>query len=215
MPHSPDLMRDLVATTATDLGPDAPTLCPPWTVRDLLAHLVARESRPDTLPGIGLPVPPLQRHTDKVQEQIAARPFAELVDQVRSGPPAWWPTRIPALDRAVNVAELAVHHEDLVRAQPGWEPTPLPDPVPSQLWGTVRTAGRMLYRSAPCGVVAVAPSHGRAALHRPGQGQGSVVITGTPLELLLHAFGRDQVARVEVTGEEEDVAALAAHRRGA
>ncbi len=215
MPHSPDLLRDLVARTATELGPDAPTLCPPWTVRDLLAHLVVRETRPDTLPGIGLPLPPLQRHTERVQDEVAARPFAELVDQVRSGPPPWWPTRLPVLDRAVNVAELAIHHEDLARARPGWAPTDLPDPVPAQLWGTVRTAGRLLYRDAPCGVVVVAPGHGRAAVRRPPAGRGSVVLTGAPLELLLHAFGRDQVARVEAAGEDRDVQALSSHSRGA
>ncbi|WP_151523264.1 TIGR03085 family metal-binding protein [Serinicoccus kebangsaanensis] len=215
MPHSPALLRDLVATTATDLGPDAPTLCPPWTVRDLLAHLVVRESRPDALPGVGLPVAALQRHTEQVQRGVAARPFAALVQQVRSGPAAWWPTRLPPLDRAVNVAELAIHHEDLVRAQPGWQPTVLPEEVQRQLWSTVRSAGRMLYRGAPCGVVAVAPGYGRAALRRPPAGRGTVVLTGPPLELLLHAFGRDRVARVEVSGGDAELAELARHRRSA
>ena len=215
MPHTPDLLRELVARTATALGPDAPTLCSPWTVRDLLAHLVVRESRVDALPGVGLPVPALQRHTEKVQEGVAARPFAQLVEEVRRGPARFWPTQVPALDRTVNVAELSIHHEDMTRARPGWEPTVLPEGVQAQIWGTVRTAGRMLYRSAPCGVVAVAPGHGRVALRRPPQGRGSVVLTGAPLELALHAFGREQDARVESTGDDRDLAALAAHRRSA
>ena len=215
MPHTPDLLRELVATTAVRLGPDAPTLCDPWTVRDLLAHLVVRESRVDALPGVGLPVPALQRHTERVQDRAARRPFDELVDAVRGGPAPWWPTRLPALDRAVNVAELCIHLEDLVRAQPGWEPTELPEGTSEQLWGTLRTTGRMLYRSAPCGVVAVAPGHGRVALRRPPEGSGTVVLTGAPLELLLHAFGRERVARVDAEGEDRDVDALAAHRRSA
>ena len=36
------------------VGPDAPTLCERWTTRDLTAHLVVRERRPDALPGTEL-----------------------------------------------------------------------------------------------------------------------------------------------------------------
>lgn len=35
-----------------EVGPDAPTLCGEWTTRDLAAHLVVRESRPDAAAGI-------------------------------------------------------------------------------------------------------------------------------------------------------------------
>lgn len=208
-------LRRLVAATATDLGPDAPTLCDPWSVRDLLAHLVLRESRPDALLGIAAPVKALQRHTRSVQDQVASRGFDDLVRQVVEGPPAWWPTRLPALDRAVNTAELAIHHEDMVRAQPGWEPTDLPEEVQAQLWRTLPVAGRMHYRTAPTGVVAIAPGHGRVALRRPPSGAGTVVLRGAPMELVLHAFGREDHARVTVEGSDEDVAALAEHRRSA
>jgi uncharacterized protein (TIGR03085 family) len=208
-------LRQLIAETATHLGPDAPTLCDPWDVRALLAHLVVRESRPDALPGIGLPVAALQRHTASVQGSVAATEFSALVGKVRSGPAPWWPTRLPVLDGLVNTAELAVHLEDMVRAQPDWEPSVLPREVQAALWRTLRGAGRMLYGSAPTGVVAIAEGHGRVALRRPPGGAGTVVLRGTPLELVLHAFGRDRVARVAVEGEEADVAALAAHRRGA
>lgn len=208
-------LRSLIAATATGLGPDAATLCDPWTVRELLAHLVVRESRPDVLPGIGLPVPALQRHSEKVQGSVADRDFPTLVEDVRSGPARWWPTRIPLLDRLANTAELAIHHEDMVRAQPGWEPTVLPQEVQAGLWSTLRGAGRVLYASAPVGIVAVAPGHGRIALRRPPEDAGTVVLRGTPLELVLHAFGRERVAQVAVEGQDADVAALAGHRRRA
>lgn len=208
-------LRRLIAATATDLGPDAPTLCDPWSVRDLLAHLVVRESRPDALPGVAAPVPALQRHTESVQDRVAARDFDDLVGQVVAGPARWWPTRLPALDRMVNTAELAIHHEDMVRAQPGWEPTEMPEEVQTQLWRTLPTAGRLLYRSAPVGVVVVAPGHGRAALRRPPAAAGTVVLRGTPLELVLHAFGRDEYAQVVTEGADADVVALAEHRRSA
>ncbi len=37
------------------VGPDAPTLCGDWTTRDLAAHLVLRERRPDAAAGILIP----------------------------------------------------------------------------------------------------------------------------------------------------------------
>lgn len=212
---STSTLRELIAATATDLGPDAPTLCDPWTVRDLLAHLVLRESRPDALPGVGLPVAALQRHTQAVQDKVAERDLSALVGRVRQGSPAWWPTRLPVLDRMANLTELTIHHEDMVRAQPGWEPTTLPEAVQAHLWDTLSTTGRLLYRSAPVGVVAIAPGHGRVALRRPPATAGTVVLRGTPLELVLHAFGRSEHAQVVVEGTDEDVAALASHRRRA
>lgn len=212
-PTSP--LRALIADTATTLGPDAPTLCEPWTVRELLAHLVLRESRPDALPGIGVGVPVLRRRTEQVQERIARRPLAELAEKVRTGPPPWWFSRPDAIDARVNTTELAIHHEDMVRAQEGWEPTSLPGLTQARVWGTVRTAGRMLYRTAPTGVVAVADGYGRASLRRPPRGAGTVVLRGTPLELALHAFGRERVARLGIEGDDADLAALAQHRRSA
>lgn len=207
-------LRPLLADTAARLGPDAPTLCDPWDVRQLLAHLVVRESRPDALPGIGVDLAPLTAHTERVQSRVAAQDFGQLVEQVRSGPAPWWPTRIATLDRLVNTAELAIHHEDMVRAQPGWTPTELSSEVQTQLWSTLRGAGRLLYRTAPVGVVAVADGHGRAALRRPTGEAGTVVLRGTPLELVLHAFGRERVAQVQAEGAPADLQALAAHRRG-
>lgn len=220
-------LREMIAATATRLGPDARTLCTPWLVRDLVAHLVLRESRPDAMPGVGLPWGPLQRHTEAVQHKIAGGDFAQLVERVRTGPPAYWPTRLPFLDRRINATELTVHLEDMVRAQPGWEPTVLPGRLQDGLWGTVRLLGRHLYRDAPVGVVAVrqtmvatsvtAPTGlptARAALRRPRSGSGTVVLRGDPLELLLHAVGRERVARVSIEGHDQDVAALARHRRG-
>jgi uncharacterized protein (TIGR03085 family) len=205
-------MRHLLADTASALGPDAPTLCDPWTVRDLVAHEVLRESRPDAAAGIALPGP-FRRRTEAVQARIAEKDFAELVRRLRQGPPRWSPTRVPALDRSVNLAEFAVHLEDLVRAQPGWEATSHDAGTMSALWNVYRGAARLAYRSAPVGVVAVAAEHGRAAVRRPRPGSGTVVLRGTPLELLLHAFGRTEVARVRVEGSDADVEALAAHER--
>ena len=78
--------RGVLCDLFTDLGPEAPTLCAGWTTADLAAHLVARERRPDS--GPGLVWPPLAGHTDKVRRSIRDRtPWVELVATVRRGPP--------------------------------------------------------------------------------------------------------------------------------
>ena len=55
----------------TELGPEAPTLCAGWSTADLAAHLVARERRPDS--GPGLVWHPLAAHTDKVRRSLRDR----------------------------------------------------------------------------------------------------------------------------------------------
>ena len=69
----------------------------------------------------------------------------------------------------------------------------------------------MLYRGSPVGVVVRRPS-GEQQVVRTGA--GLVTISGEPGEIVLHAFGRD-AARVEVEGQEEDVAAFATAPRKA
>lgn len=199
--------RHALCDTAAALSPDAPTLCAPWTARDLLAHLVVRERRPDAM--VGRLVPALSRHSDRVRASVASVDYADLVQRVRAGPPRWMPTSLRPVDNLVNGVELMVHHEDLRRAAPGWQPLELDAGSTALAWATVTRLGRVLYRSSPVGVVVVAPGHGRSLVRRPPSDARSVVVTGPPLELLLHAFGRAGVARVEVEGRESDVAALA------
>ncbi len=52
-----------------EVGPDAPTLCGDWTARDLAAHLVMRERRPDG--AIGIVLGAAAGHAEKVQRSIA------------------------------------------------------------------------------------------------------------------------------------------------
>src|ERR1700751_1052441 len=88
------------------LGPDAPTLCEGWRTADLAAHLVVRERRPDS--GPGLVWPPLARYTDKVR--VAARDrtsWEQLVATVRSGPPLL----LRPFDSAMNTVEYFIHVE--------------------------------------------------------------------------------------------------------
>lgn len=195
--------RAELVLTLTAVGESAPTLCGDWTARDLAAHLVVRERRLDAAPGILLPF--LSGYTDKVQEQVAARPFADLVDDIRSGPPLWSPFKL--IDPLINVGEMFVHHEDLRRAGEDWSPRMLSVDLQNRLWSTVGLIGRLAYRKSPVGIDLVTPD-GRTASVKKGGGR-RVVLTGRPSELLLHAFGRDAV-EIDFAGETADVDAVQA-----
>lgn len=187
------------------LGPDAPTLCAGWSTRDLAAHLVLRERRLDAAPGIL--ISQLGGYTARVQSALAAQPYDRLVDQVRR-PPAWTPmTAIPALDRAVNTMEFFIHHEDVRRAQPVWQPRQLPPDLTVALWKRVRAMSRLALRKVRVPVILAAPGLGEA---RVGAGDPAVRVTGAPAELVMYVTGRTAAAKVEVTGPPELVDQLRA-----
>jgi uncharacterized protein (TIGR03085 family) len=181
----------------TQLGPDAPTLCAGWAARDLAAHLVLRERRPDAALGIMLKA--VAGHTEKVQSALAAQPFDELVAQVRH-PPTWSLSSIGPIDRAANTMEFFIHHEDLRRAQPDWQPRELPRELASMLWARARGAARLTLRRFPTPVAVAAPGYGEAVT---GTGEPPVRVIGDPGELALFLTGRQSAARVEVTGPPE------------
>jgi len=194
--------RRALVDTMSAVGPDAPTLCGDWTVRDLAAHLVVRERRPDASPGIMLK--PLAGYLESVQTKAARRPFPELLEDVRSGPPWWSPLK--PVDAVANMTEMFVHHEDVRRAAPGWEPRELPAADEAQLWATLRRMGKMAYRKSPVTVELATPDGKNAVVHTKS-GTAKVTLTGKPSELTLHAFGRDEV-RIEASGEPADVRAV-------
>ena len=199
--------RSALCDLFTELGPDQPTLCDGWQTRDLAAHLVLRERRPDAASGIM--IKPLAGHTQRVQDAYAARPWPELVELVRSGPPVWWPTAIGAVDEAVNATEFFVHHEDVRRGQPGWEPRPPDAKRDTAMWTAVSRAGRMLLRRSPVGVALRSGDREVTAKRGPN----TVIISGEPGELLLFAFGRD-AARVEFDGEQSSIGVVRGLTRG-
>ena len=106
--------RAALADLLDAVGPDAPTLCGDWTTRDLAAHLVVRERRPDATPGIAISA--FAGWTASVQDSYAERPYAELVELVRTGPGRLSPFSLPGADTFFNTTEYAVHHEDVRRA---------------------------------------------------------------------------------------------------
>ncbi|WP_090073873.1 TIGR03085 family metal-binding protein [Lentzea flaviverrucosa] len=186
--------RKALVDLMTELGPDAPTLCGTWLTKDLAAHLAIRERRLDTAPGILLPV--FTKWTEKVQGDYAHKAWSELLDLVRM-PPFW----VKPIDELVNTGEYFVHHEDVRRAQAGWEPRPYDARREATLWKLLPFTARMTYRSSPVGVTLVRPD-GEHVVAK--QGANGVVITGEVAELVMLAFGRDE-ARVEYSGDADAV----------
>jgi uncharacterized protein (TIGR03085 family) len=199
--------RLALADLLAELGPDAPTLCTGWDTRDLAAHLVVRERRPDAAAGIVLPA--LRRRTGSVQDDYRQRPYAELVELVRNGPGPLSPFALPGADRFLNTTEYVIHHEDVRRAQPGWAPRELPAKVQDALWSAVRGRAPLALRKVRAGVVlrrtdaTVPPLVG-------AKGEPVATVSGEPLELLLFLFGRRDHARVDISGDAAARAALEA-----
>ena len=201
------------------VGPREPTLCQGWTTLDLAAHLVLRERRPDA--GLGLLGGPLAAHTRAVQRRLAQRtPYPRLVQLVRTGPPRLSMFALPGADERANAVEYFVHHEDVRRAQPDWEPRKLDPGLTEELWGRLRMA-RFVLRKAPVGVELVRDDQpepagpGGPRVRITARARTPVVtVTGAPAELTMWAMGRTSAARVRLDGSDAAVAALSGARWG-
>jgi uncharacterized protein (TIGR03085 family) len=192
--------RRALCALFAEVGPDAPTLCGTWTTKDLAAHLVIRERRPDTAPGILLPF--AREYTQRVQDAYARKPWPQLVDLVRTGPPRL----LRPVDGAINGAEYFVHHEDVRRATAGWEPR---TGQQDTLWRIVQRTAPLNLRKSAVGVVLNSPGHGRKVARK---GEEQVTVSGAPGELLLFLFGREQV-KLEFDGAARAIDALRASDR--
>ncbi len=194
MPRYARSEREALADLFQTLGPDAPTLNEGWCARDLAAHLVLRERRPDAAGGILLP--PLRGHAERVRRRLAARPWAHLVDQVRR-PPVWSPVSNPLTDELANTMEFFIHHEDVRRAGSGWQPRDLPAGLQRALWRRASGLARLALRRFPAAVLVQAPGYGELSAGRGGE---PVRLVAAPGELVLFLSGRQRAARVQVDG---------------
>jgi uncharacterized protein (TIGR03085 family) len=202
--------RQAMCDTLLELGPDAPTLCDPWRTRDLAAHLVVRERRPDLAAGIW--IPPLAGRAARGQAAIAAGDWPALVETIRTGPPRWSPTRIDRVDAAFNTVELVVHHEDVLRGDGLVGPRrDVPERTARAVLKALRSSSTLMFRRSEVGVRLVAP--GAEAIVAGPQSR-IVTVTGAPVELLLVAYGRMRVADVDLEGSPDDVEALRTARLG-
>ncbi len=210
--------RARLADALEAAGPDAPTLCAGWTTRDLAAHLASRERRPDSGPGIV--VAALSGWTDRVRRGYAARPYPDLVELVRSGPPRTSLFALPGVDEAANLTEHFVHCEDVLRGPLALDDAGPPsaralDPaVADALWGALRWRARSIARRAGAVIVLATPDgreHRAGPRSRGGPADPPAVrLVGEPGELVLLAFGRGASAAVRREGDPKALAALAA-----
>ncbi len=204
------LEREALCDTFLTLGPDAPTLCDPWATRDLAAHLVLRERRPDL--AAGMFVPALASRLERSQSALAAGDWDQLVDTIRTGPPVWSPTRIPKIDALANTVEMVVHHEDALRGDGAIGPRrEVPESTAKAVLSSLRSSAKLMFRRSEVGVRLVAPG---AEPVTAGPDSRVVTATGAPVELLLMAYGRLRVADLLLEGSDEDVAALRESRLG-
>jgi uncharacterized protein (TIGR03085 family) len=205
--------RAALCALLEETGPDAPTLCAGWTTGDLAAHLVLRERRLDAAAGVlGGPV---ARHTARVQRRIREKnTFSALISAIRTGPPRLSPMALPGMDDRANLMEFFVHHEDIRRAAPGWEPRELSPDESDQLWRRLRMA-RMLLRKSPVGVELARddqdPDGADGQIFRLTAKKAipTVTVIGPPAELTMWAFGRTDVANVRFDGTEAAMSQLA------
>jgi len=187
-----------------EVGPDAPTLCGDWTTRDLAAHLIVRERRPDA--AVGIVISKAAGYTDRVQSGVAKDDWSSLVETVRSGPPMWSPTRISSVDKAANTIEFFVHLEDVRRAGDDWEPRALDPDLNDALASMLSKMAKQLVKSSDVGIV-LEPNDGHSPIVAK-EAEPSVTVRGSIGELVLFVYGRQAHSRVELFGDDESVAAV-------
>jgi uncharacterized protein (TIGR03085 family) len=218
--------RLALAALLEETGPDAPTLCAGWQTRDLAAHMVLRERRPDA--GAGMMGGPLAAYTARLQRQYLGRySYPELIELFTDGPPRLSPFAIGGLDALANTVEYFVHYEDVRRASEGWTERELPAGLSDLLWRRLKGSWFFL-RSAPTGIVLARADAGsartadRAGTAGPDKAMipfvakrsaPSVTVTGTPAELTLWSMGRASAANVTLEGPDDAIARLRAWRR--
>ena len=197
-------------------GPGAPTMCEGWTAHDLVAHVVVRERRPDSMPG--LVVPALAGLTERVRKDACAATLQPTGGPAGRGPTVVSLFALPGADEAANVGEFFVHTEDVRLGGPSWAARDLPAGLRDQLWAALARRGGMFFARSPVTVLLRRTDDGEhrsaAEFEAARFGAGvEVQLSGPAPELMLFAFGRRQT-QVELDGPREAVARLREARFG-
>ena len=116
-------------------------------------------------------------------------------------PAAVVPFGWPGVEQVVNGLEHLIHHEDIRRGTPTWEPRDLPESDEASIWRTLSVLGRALVR--PAGVPVRIAWGSRTATLRGGD--DPVVVRGTPSELALVLHGRARAAHATYDGPDAAV----------
>jgi uncharacterized protein (TIGR03085 family) len=199
--------RELLADLLLREGPDAPTLCAGWTTRDLAAHIVVRERRPDS--AAGLLIKPLAGHGEKVRLARAALPYDRLISQLRT-PPVWSPVSNPVVDPLANTMEMFIHHEDVRRGGDTWEPRQLDKEFETTLWRNLKLISKAALSRLK--ITASIEATGLPAIRNGAEPQ--VRIIGDVGEIAVFFFGRQRAARVTLEGAPDVTERLRTARLG-
>ena len=116
------------------------------------------------------------------------------------------------MDERANAVEFFVHHEDVRRAAPGWEPRESAAGNPDMLWQRLRMA-RFMLRKAPVGVELARDDIDTGEVSPVGpayritakNATPAVTVIGSPAELTMWVMGRTTAARVRFDGIEAAV----------
>jgi uncharacterized protein (TIGR03085 family) len=194
--------RKALVASALRAGPDAPTLCEGWDVKDLICHLLVRES--SLLAATGIAVPAFAGLTDKEMKRLKRQPFERLVERLRAHRLTFF--ALPPVDAAFNTLEYFVHHEDIRRAQPGWRRRTLSSEADDVLWKALRSQGAALVRSTGVPVVVRRTDTDETATLLPGR--SAVTLSGPVSEIVMYLHGRDEVRDISFAGPDDKVAQL-------
>lgn len=200
--------RAALCDLALETGPDSPTLCAGWSAKDLVVHLLVRERRP--LAAAGIVVPPLSGLTERASRALGEREYAVLVERLRRPGGVF---AVPAIDTAANTLEYVVHHEDLRRGLPDWQPRRLDPADLDGLWAKLRRSAPLIGRRLPAPAVLRRADDGATVVAR--KGAAPVTITGDVVELVLFLFGRAETRGLEFEGPDAAVAAVRSADLGA
>ena len=150
-------------------------------------------------------LPPLREHGERIRRATAARPFPEIVADVRN-PPWWSPVSNPLLDELTNTVEFFIHHEDVRRGADGWQPRDLAEDHARAIWRAVQFTGKMALRRVRMPVrVREANGYGEFTV---GGESAQLTVVAPAGELALFLSGRQRAARAEVEGPVEQAERL-------
>jgi len=149
-------------------------------------------------------VPPLAGHGEHVRKEKAARPYEQVVAEVRN-PPWWSPVSNRVTDEMFNALEFFIHHEDVRRGAPGFQPRVLDTGEQKAIWNAVKLTARIGLRRLHVPVLLRAPGFGEVHV---GGDVPQATLTAEPGELALFVSGRQRAARVEIDAPAETAEAL-------
>ena len=206
--------RDQLLATLREVGPDAPTLCAPWTASTVAAHLVVSEAGRGVPWAAALPLRQVlgARITGALLTRMAprfeqgtrraeARGWPWLLERLEAGPPRLF--RLGRLAR-IRLLEDWIHHED-VRRGSGRGPRPADPYLDASIRASMQAVATLPEFAAPRqSLEARFPDGSTMRL----SDDVKVRIAGPPGEVVLFLAGRHAVAEVDVDGDPADVAAL-------